>query len=40
MKAVILDDFWWNKVNYILSFTRPIHDMLQLCNDQPTLFDL
>ena len=29
---------WWDKVDYILSFTRPIYDMLHFCDtDKPTL---
>ncbi|KAJ7970782.1 Dimer_Tnp_hAT domain-containing protein [Quillaja saponaria] len=38
VKEIILNDLWWDKVDYILSFTGPIYDMLRLCDtDKPTL---
>nr|XP_043613038.1 uncharacterized protein LOC122585009 [Erigeron canadensis] len=38
VKAKILDDEWWDKVSYILSFTRPIYDMIRACDtDKPCL---
>ena len=38
VKEVVLNDLWWDKVDYILSFTRPIYDMLRFCDtDKPTL---
>ncbi|PKA49076.1 hypothetical protein AXF42_Ash010760 [Apostasia shenzhenica] len=29
IKEKILDDIWWDKVNYIFDFTEPIYDMLR-----------
>jgi hypothetical protein len=38
VKDIVLNDLWWDKVDYILDFTRPIYDMLRLCDtDKPTL---
>ena len=38
MKDIILDDLWWDRVDYIILFTSPIYDMLQAANtDRPTL---
>ncbi|KAL1165802.1 hypothetical protein V6Z11_A06G154000 [Gossypium hirsutum] len=38
VKEKILDDCWWDKVDYILSFTRPIYDMFQIMDmGRPTL---
>ena len=38
VKELVLDDIWWDKVNYILSFTSPIYDMLRDCDtDTPCL---
>ncbi|KAJ7950877.1 DUF659 domain-containing protein [Quillaja saponaria] len=38
VKEIILNDLWWDKVDYILSFTGPIYDMLRLCDtDKPTI---
>jgi len=28
VRDYILDEVWWDKVNYILRFTGPIYDML------------
>ena len=28
VKETMLDDIWWNKVDYILSFTAPIYNVL------------
>ena len=28
VRDLILDDFWWDRVNYIILFTSPIYDML------------
>ena len=37
-KEKILDDMWWNKIYYILSFTALIYNMLRFCdNDKPCL---
>nr|XP_043619314.1 uncharacterized protein LOC122591158 [Erigeron canadensis] len=38
VKEKILDDDWWHKVSYILSFTGPIYDMIRFCDtDKPYL---
>lgn len=38
VKDKVLEDEWWEQVNYILSFTTPIYDMLRLCDtDKPCL---
>ncbi|KAJ0903332.1 putative ribonuclease H-like superfamily [Helianthus annuus] len=38
VKEKILDDDWWDKVSYILSFTEPIYDMIRVCDtDKPCL---
>ncbi|KAG8389162.1 hypothetical protein BUALT_Bualt02G0200400 [Buddleja alternifolia] len=38
VKEKLLDDMWWDQINYILSFTEPIYKMLRLCDtDQPSL---
>ena len=38
VKKKVLDDFWWNSINYILSFTAPIYDMLRIFDiDKPCL---
>ncbi|GAV67734.1 DUF659 domain-containing protein/Dimer_Tnp_hAT domain-containing protein, partial [Cephalotus follicularis] len=38
VKDLMLNDVWWDKVDYILSFTSPIYDMLQECDtDKATL---
>ena len=29
---MILSDLWWDKVDYILEFTAPIYDMLQVAD--------
>ncbi|KAJ1381432.1 Ribonuclease H-like superfamily [Sesbania bispinosa] len=29
VKETLLDDVWWDKVDYILAFTRPIYDVLR-----------
>ncbi|XP_028062259.1 uncharacterized protein LOC114265639 [Camellia sinensis] len=34
----LLNDVWWDKIEYILSFTLPIYEMLRFCDtDQPCL---
>ncbi|XP_028080800.1 uncharacterized protein LOC114282355 [Camellia sinensis] len=34
----LLDDFWWNQVDYILFFDAPIYDMIRVCDtDRPSL---
>lgn len=38
MKERVLDDIWWDSIDYILSFTAPIYDMLRFCDtDRPCL---
>ncbi|KAK9288101.1 hypothetical protein L1049_016548 [Liquidambar formosana] len=38
VKEKFLNDIWWDKIEYILSFTGPIYDMLQYVDtDKPTL---
>ncbi|XP_057418591.1 uncharacterized protein LOC130712794 [Lotus japonicus] len=38
VKETILKDSWWKEVDYILSFTNPIYDMLRACDtDESTL---
>ncbi|KAG8377295.1 hypothetical protein BUALT_Bualt08G0014400 [Buddleja alternifolia] len=38
VKEKLLDDMWWDQIDYILSFTEPIYEMLRLCDtDQPSL---
>ncbi|XP_027342768.1 uncharacterized protein LOC113855350 [Abrus precatorius] len=38
VKETILNDSWWDKVDYVLSFTKPIYDMLRCCDtDKPSL---
>ena len=29
VKETLLNDIWWDKVDYILSFTTPIYDVLR-----------
>ena len=37
MKDIILDDLWWDRVDYIILFTSPIYDMLRATDtDRPT----
>ncbi|XP_022156306.1 uncharacterized protein LOC111023231 isoform X2 [Momordica charantia] len=38
MKDLVLNDIWWDKIDYILSFTSPIYDMIRACDtDKPCL---
>ncbi|KAL4653424.1 hypothetical protein ACB092_01G302200 [Castanea dentata] len=38
VKDLILSDLWWDSVDYILEFTAPIYDMLQMADtDKPCL---
>ena len=38
MKGFVLDNLWWDKSNYIINFTDPIYEMLQVYDtDTPTL---
>ncbi|XP_028110185.1 uncharacterized protein LOC114308719 [Camellia sinensis] len=35
----LLNDVWWDKIDYILSFTLPIYEMLRFCDtDKPCLY--
>ncbi|KAL5725279.1 hypothetical protein ACHQM5_008439 [Ranunculus cassubicifolius] len=37
-RDLILNEVWWDKVEYILEFTKPIYDMLRLADtDEPCL---
>ncbi|XP_020114911.1 uncharacterized protein LOC109728792 [Ananas comosus] len=38
VKDRILNDLWWDQINYILSFTEPIYEMLRIADtDKPCL---
>ncbi|CAI9271764.1 unnamed protein product [Lactuca saligna] len=38
VKEYILNDDWWDKITYILSFTGPIYEMIRACDtDKPCL---
>ena len=38
VKEKVLDDFWWDNINYIIAFTNPIYDMIQVSDtDKPSL---
>ncbi|XP_057793012.1 uncharacterized protein LOC131009614 [Salvia miltiorrhiza] len=38
VKEKLLDDGWWDSVDYILRFTEPIYSMLRICDtDKPCL---
>ena len=38
VKQIVLDEIWWEKVDYILSFTEPIYEMLRVLDtDKPCL---
>ncbi|XP_021729060.1 uncharacterized protein LOC110696091 isoform X1 [Chenopodium quinoa] len=32
VREKILDEIWWEKVDYILDFTRPIYEMIRVCD--------
>ena len=32
VKDKIFDDFWWDQIDYILSFIVPIYDMIRVCD--------
>ncbi|KAG5554065.1 hypothetical protein RHGRI_011812 [Rhododendron griersonianum] len=32
VKEKVLSDIWWDKIDYILSFTLPIYEMLRFCD--------
>ncbi|GAV58913.1 hypothetical protein CFOL_v3_02446, partial [Cephalotus follicularis] len=38
VKEKVLNDLWWDKIEYMLSFTKSIYEMLTLCDtDMPTI---
>lgn len=38
VRGKLINDNWWDSIDYILSFTSPIYDMLRACNmDKPCL---
>jgi len=38
VKEKVLDDLWWDKINYIIAFTEPIYDMIRVTDtDKPSL---
>ena len=38
VKEKLLNDVWWDKIDYSLSFTLPIYEMLRFCDtDKPFL---
>ncbi|XP_073004802.1 uncharacterized protein [Typha latifolia] len=38
VKEKVFNDIWWDKIDYILSFTEPIYEMLKIANtDKPCL---
>ncbi|XP_028081189.1 uncharacterized protein LOC114282636 [Camellia sinensis] len=38
VKEKLLNDIWWDKIEYVLSFTLPIYEMLRFCDtDKPCL---
>jgi len=38
VKEKVLNDLWWDKINYIIAFTEPIYDMIRVADtDKPTL---
>ncbi|KAK9278737.1 hypothetical protein L1049_028313 [Liquidambar formosana] len=38
VKDKVLDDLWWDQINYIISFLDPIYDMLRIADtDKPCL---
>ncbi|XP_054781897.1 uncharacterized protein LOC129289109 [Prosopis cineraria] len=40
VKNLILNDSWWDKVDYILSFTGPIYDMLRMADTNKPILHL
>ena len=37
VKDKVLDDIWWDIIDYILSFTNPMYDMIRACEtDKPS----
>ena len=38
VKEIVLNDLWWDKVNYIVEFTDPIYEMIRVADtDTPCL---
>ena len=38
VKEKMVDDLWWDNINYFIAFTDPIYDMLRVTNtDTPSL---
>ena len=40
VKDKIMNHDWWDKVDYIIDFTRPIYDMIQVCDTDRPCFHL
>ena len=41
VKGKVLNARWWDKIDYILSFTKPNYDMLRFVDtDKPSLNDM
>ena len=40
VKKTLLGDIWWDKVDYILSFTTPIYDVLRKIDTDTTCLHL
>jgi len=40
VKKTLLDDIWWDKDDYILSFTTPIYDVLRKTDTDATCLHL
>ena len=40
VKETLLDDIWWDKDDYILSFTTPIYDVLRKTDTDATCLHL
>ena len=34
VKEKILSDDWWDKVAYVIDFTKPIYDMIRICDTE------
>lgn len=40
VKGLILDDIWWDKNEYILYITKPIYDMIRICDTDALILHL
>ena len=40
VKEKIMNHDWWDKVDYIIDFTRPIYDMIRVCDTDKPCFHL